>query len=85
MTIAVTLLTCGRVDYTRQTLESFSAQHPDARTAFLLLHADDASAEPEILRAGRGARVRDRRAEPDPARRAGAAGGSGRRGRGARR
>lgn len=49
MTIAVTLLTCGRVAYTRQTLESFSAQHPDARTEFLLLHADDASTEPEIL------------------------------------
>ena len=49
MTIAVTLLTCGRVAYTRQTLASFSAQHPDARTEFILLHADDASTEPEIL------------------------------------
>lgn len=48
MTVAVLLLTAGRVEFTRRTLESFSAQNPDAREQFLLLHADDASVEPEI-------------------------------------
>jgi SAM-dependent methyltransferase len=47
--IAILLVTCGRLEYTRQTLESFSAQNPDARTRFLLLHADDASDDPAIL------------------------------------
>jgi SAM-dependent methyltransferase len=47
--IAVGLLTCGRLEYTRRTLESFSAQNPDARERFLLLHADDASGDPAIL------------------------------------
>lgn len=48
MTVAMLLLTCGRVALTRATVESFSAQNPDARDRFLLLHADDASPEPEI-------------------------------------
>ena len=48
--IAVCLLTCGRLDYTRRTLESFSAQNPDARERFILLHADDASDQPTVMR-----------------------------------
>lgn len=52
--IAVCLLTCGRVDYTRQTLTSFAAHNDLSR--FLLLHGDDASEGPEIgvLAAGHG-------------------------------
>lgn len=49
MTVAIGLMTCGRVEYTRRTLETFSAQNLGARERFLLLHADDASTEPEIL------------------------------------
>jgi SAM-dependent methyltransferase len=44
--IAVGLLTCDRADYTARTLRSFSAQNPDARESFILLHGDDASVEP---------------------------------------
>lgn len=40
--IAVCLLTCDRVEYTRRTLESFARHNPD-RSRFVLLHADDAS------------------------------------------
>jgi len=47
--IAVLLLTCGRADYTKRTLESFTAQHPHAREQFLLLHGDDGSQEPDNL------------------------------------
>ena len=81
MTIAVTLLTCGRVDYTRRTLESFSAQHPDARDRVPAPARGRRLDRARDPRAGRGARVRDRRAEPGPARRAGAPGRRGRRGR----
>ena len=49
MRVAVGLLTCGRVEYTRRTLESFSAQNPDARERFILLHADDASDQPTVM------------------------------------
>ena len=41
--IAVALLTCDRVDYTRRTLESF-ARHNDM-SRFVLLHADDGSTD----------------------------------------
>ena len=47
MTVAIVLVTCGRLAYTRQTLETFSEQNPDARDQFLLLHADDHGADPE--------------------------------------
>lgn len=46
-TIAVCLQTCNRADYTRRTVESFIAQHPE-RSRFLLLHGDDASTESGI-------------------------------------
>jgi SAM-dependent methyltransferase len=46
-------LTCGRLAYTRRTLESFTAQNPDARERFMLLHADDASDDPAILAVAR--------------------------------
>lgn len=46
--IAVCLLTCGRYEYTRRTLESFAAQNPD-RSKFVLLHGDDASNDPALL------------------------------------
>jgi SAM-dependent methyltransferase len=46
--LAVGLITCDRLAYTTTTLESFTAQHPQAREEFLLLHADDQSVEPGV-------------------------------------
>lgn len=40
-------MTCGREAFTRDTLRSFTALHPDARDFFRLLHADDASESQE--------------------------------------
>lgn len=48
MTIAVCLLSCGREDYTRRTVESFNAFND--RSDLIRLHADDASPTPENRR-----------------------------------
>lgn len=45
--IAVCLLTAGRLDYTAMTLATFARQNVDHRFG-LLLHADDASADPAV-------------------------------------
>jgi hypothetical protein len=45
--IGVVLTTCGRLDYTQRTLETFAA-HNDL-SAFSLFHGDDASLEPEMI------------------------------------
>lgn len=41
MKIAITLLTCGRVDYTRRTLATLCLHNPGLRDEFVLLHGDD--------------------------------------------
>lgn len=43
MKIALTFLTCGRVDYSRKTIETLLAHNPNLRNDFILLHADDVS------------------------------------------
>lgn len=46
-TVAVCLQTCGRVDYTRRTLESFTAVHQNIPSRWTLLHGDDGSDAPD--------------------------------------
>lgn len=41
MKIAITLLTCGRTDYTRRTLSTLCRQNPNLADDFVLLHGDD--------------------------------------------
>lgn len=49
MKIAITLLTCGRLDYTRRTLESLRQHNPSLADDFILLHGDDVSTPAERL------------------------------------
>ena len=49
MKIAITLLTCGRVDYTKTTLDTLVAQNPNLVNDFILLHGDDVSTPSERL------------------------------------
>lgn len=51
--LCVGLITCGRVPYTRETLETFRATNPDLEA--LYLHADDASEDRENERLAQGA------------------------------
>lgn len=44
MKIAITLLTCGRVDYTSRTVETLLRYNPDLADRAILLHGDDHSA-----------------------------------------
>jgi len=44
--VGVAFLTCDRLEYSRRTLESFTAHNPDARERLILVHADDASEKP---------------------------------------
>lgn len=46
--MAVLLQTCDRLDYTRRTLDTFTRHN--AGTPWLLLHGDDASADPSAMR-----------------------------------
>lgn len=41
MKIAITLLTCGRTDYTRRTLSTLCRYNPNLADDFVLLHGDD--------------------------------------------
>lgn len=43
MKIAIILLTCGRVDYTRRTLDTLAAHNPQLCSQAMLLHGDDRS------------------------------------------